>query len=282
MLALFHPSLATEHLDCLHLLISSHPILLHVISCHLVSFHRELFLNPAPGYDPYSDPLSIEGCSRPSATSCGATVESDSESESESGSYYYSDSGSDSDSQSESDSEEVLGNQKCDETPVRSTSPSSDTAVADVTIVETQSTCPLTSVDQGDPCISLTCMPASVIEQIRNGYKDGQHSCLLQGLQRTCTGILKSFLEASSPVHNAAPAGFGTGSGAGGSSSRAPSTAAFSTEQSDSNSNTSCKVWISLCLYKLVEQFAYAKYLVFTEVWHKSHSRLTVLYHITY
>jgi hypothetical protein len=45
-------------------LISSHLILLHVISCHLVSFHRKLFLNPAPGYDPYSDPLSMEGCSR--------------------------------------------------------------------------------------------------------------------------------------------------------------------------------------------------------------------------
>jgi hypothetical protein len=128
------------------------------------------------------------------------------------------------------------------------------------------------------------CMAAFVLAEICNGYKDGQHSCLLQGLHRTCTGILKSFLEASSPVHNAAPAGFGTGSGAGGSSSRAPSTAAFSTEQSDSNSNSnaSCKVWISLCLYKLVEQFAYAKYLVFTEVWHKSHSRLTVLYHIIY
>jgi hypothetical protein len=251
-------------------LISSYYMSSHLISSHLVSFHRKLFLNPAPGYDPYTDPLSIEGYSRPSVTSCVALADSESESESESGSYYYSDSGSDSDSM------EVL-NGKC-----TSPSPSPDTAVADATIVETQSTCPLTSIDQDDPCIFFTCMPASVMEQICNGYKDGQYSCLLQGLHRTCTGILKSFLEASSPVHNAAPAGFGTGSGAGGSSSRAPSTAAFSTEQSDSNSNTSCKVWISLCLYKLVEQYAYAKYLVFTEVWYKSHTRLTVLYHITY
>jgi hypothetical protein len=97
MLALFHPSLATEHLDCLHLLISSHPILLHVISCHLVSFHRKLFLNPAPGYDPYSDPLSIEGCSRPSATSCVALADS------ESVTYVDAESESDSDTQSESD-----------------------------------------------------------------------------------------------------------------------------------------------------------------------------------
>lgn len=108
------------------------------------------------------------------------------------------------------------------------------------------------------------CMAAFVLAEICNGYKDGQHSCLLQGLHRTCTGILKSFLENTSPVHVAAPAGFGTG----GSSSRAPSATAFSAEQSDSNAN--CKVWISLCLYKLVEQFAYAKYLVFTEVRNKS------------
>ena len=34
------------------------------LTSSLYSWSRKLFLTPAPGYDPYSDPLSVEGCSR--------------------------------------------------------------------------------------------------------------------------------------------------------------------------------------------------------------------------
>ena len=108
------------------------------------------------------------------------------------------------------------------------------------------------------------CMAAFVLAEICNGYKDGQHSCLQQGLHRTCTGILKTFIEAS-PTPQAAVA---SGTTPSGSRMPPPATPYNDAGQYDtwSSSNSNCKLWISLCLYKLSEDFAYAKYLIFTEV----------------
>jgi hypothetical protein len=83
------------------------------------------------------------------------------------------------------------------------------------------------------------CMASFVLAEICNGYRDGQLSCLQQGLHRTCTGILKSSLE-------------------GAQVGKPPS-------DTSSYSNGTCKQWIALCLFKLCEDFAYAKYLIFSE-----------------
>ena len=106
------------------------------------------------------------------------------------------------------------------------------------------------------------CMAAFVLAEICNGYRDGQHSCLQQGLHRTCTGILKSFLEPSTP-QSLVTGGSGVNSI---NVSKAPSVDPYGDATQNDSSNSNCKLWISLCLYKLSEDFVYAKYLVFTEV----------------
>ena len=103
------------------------------------------------------------------------------------------------------------------------------------------------------------CMAAFVLAEICNGYRDGQHSCLQQGLHRTCTGILRSFIEPSTTI----PMGHGINSTNG--SKTSPGISSGDATQND-YSNSNCKLWISLCLFKLSEDFAYAKYLMFTEV----------------
>jgi hypothetical protein len=71
------------------------------------------------------------------------------------------------------------------------------------------------------------CMAAFVLAEICNQYADGQQSCLQQGLQRTCTSILAhAEVAASAPL----------------------------------------KQWIALCLFKLCEDFTWAKYLCLKEV----------------
>lgn len=109
------------------------------------------------------------------------------------------------------------------------------------------------------------CMAAFVLAEICNGYKDGQHSCLQQGLHRTCTGILKSFLDVPPASQLGPPPGMGgpiPGVGIHGPSLRVPSAIPLGDPAQDSN----CKVWVALCLFKLCEDFPYAKYLIFTEV----------------
>ena len=139
------------------------------------------------------------------------------------------------------------------------------------------------------------CMAAFVLAEICNGFKDGQHSCLSQGLHRTCTSILRSFIDATSTstsisgigtgsgtgsLNAMIGGGTGTGVGTGGGNGTAVGPGVLSTAQSariipassapslsdshDSNSN--CKLWVALCLFKLCEDFPYAKYLIFTEV----------------
>ena len=109
------------------------------------------------------------------------------------------------------------------------------------------------------------CMAAFVLAEICNGYKDGQHSCLQQGLHRTCTGILKSFLDVTPASQLVPPPGMGgpiPGVGIQSPSLRVPSAIPVGDPAQDSN----CKVWVALCLFKLCEDFPYAKYLIFTEV----------------
>ena len=103
------------------------------------------------------------------------------------------------------------------------------------------------------------CMAAFILAEICNGYRDGQHSCLQQGLHRTCTGILRSFIEPSTTI----PLGHGMNSTNGLKTS--PGISSSDATQND-NSSSNCKLWVSLCLFKLSEEFAYAKYLIFTEV----------------
>ena len=113
------------------------------------------------------------------------------------------------------------------------------------------------------------CMAAFVLAEICNGYREGQHSCLQQGLHRTCTGILKSFLDNSTPNPSTGSGGPGTGTGTGNGVNTTSGSKVLPSGQGDAGSgsnNSNCKLWISLCLYKLSEDFPYAKYLIFTEV----------------
>jgi regulator-associated protein of mTOR len=109
------------------------------------------------------------------------------------------------------------------------------------------------------------CMAAFVLSEICNGYKEGQQCCLQQGLHRTCTGILKSATE--TPVFS--PVGSGRGS--------TPSEA----QASDAYSSGGVKQWTSLCLYKLCEDFPYAKYLIITEASHSLLYPLLLDYDVT-
>jgi hypothetical protein len=73
------------------------------------------------------------------------------------------------------------------------------------------------------------CLAAFVLAEVCNGYKEGQQSCLQLGLHRTCTSILS---------------------------------------QSEVMSSSTLKLWVCLCLFKLCEDFLYAKYLCITEAGH--------------
>lgn len=84
----------------------------------------------------------------------------------------------------------------------------------------------LTSKDQPE---AQRCMAAFILAEICNGYRDGQQSCLQQGLHRLCTSILSN-----------------------------PEVIACS----------GVKKWISLCIVKLCEDFLWAKYLCLSEASH--------------
>lgn len=84
----------------------------------------------------------------------------------------------------------------------------------------------LTSKDQPE---AQRCMAAFILAEICNGYRDGQQTCLQQGLHRLCTSILSS-----------------------------PEVLASS----------GLKKWISLCIVKLCEDFLWAKYLCLSEASH--------------
>jgi len=84
----------------------------------------------------------------------------------------------------------------------------------------------LTSKDQPE---AQRCMAAFILAEICNGYRDGQQTCLQQGLHRLCTSILSS-----------------------------PEVIACS----------GLKKWISLCIVKLCEDFLWAKYLCLSEASH--------------
>eukprot|EP01038_Epipyxis_sp_PR26KG_P006077 gene6077-8370_t len=73
------------------------------------------------------------------------------------------------------------------------------------------------------------CMAAFVLAEICNQFKEGQQTCLQQGLHRSCTSILA---------------------------------------QNEISSTNSLKKWTCLCLYKLCEDFLWAKYLCITEAGH--------------
>lgn len=73
------------------------------------------------------------------------------------------------------------------------------------------------------------CMAAFVLAEICNGFKEGQQSCLQLGLHRTCTSILS---------------------------------------EDEIQQSSTLKKWACLCLYKLCENFVWAKYLVITEAGH--------------
>jgi hypothetical protein len=77
------------------------------------------------------------------------------------------------------------------------------------------------------------CLAAFVLAEVCNGYKEGQQSCLQLGLHRTCTNVLSS---ASTSI--------------------------------DVMQSTSLKLWLCLCLFKLCEDFIWAKYLCITEAGH--------------
>ena len=76
---------------------------------------------------------------------------------------------------------------------------------------------------------SQRCLAAFVLAEVCNGYKEGQQSCLQLGLHRTCTSILS---------------------------------------QPEVMNSSSLKLWVCLCLFKLCEDFLYAKYLCITEAGH--------------
>lgn len=80
-----------------------------------------------------------------------------------------------------------------------------------------------------DMAVPQRCMAAFVLAEICNGYCEGQQTCLQQGLHRSCTSIL------SHP---------------------------------DVQSSAELKKWICLCLFKLCEDFLWAKYLCLTETAH--------------
>jgi hypothetical protein len=79
------------------------------------------------------------------------------------------------------------------------------------------------------------CLAAFVLAEVCNGYKEGQQSCLQLGLHRTCTNVLSS------------------------------TSTSLEVMQS-----TSLKLWLCLCLFKLCEDFIWAKYLCITEAGHTS------------
>lgn len=70
------------------------------------------------------------------------------------------------------------------------------------------------------------CMSAFILAEVCNSYREGQQTCLQQGLHRSCSSIL---------VHT------------------------------DVLACSGLKKWIALCLYKLCEDFLWAKYLCLTE-----------------
>lgn len=73
------------------------------------------------------------------------------------------------------------------------------------------------------------CLAAFVLSEICNGSKEGQQSCIQLGLHRACTN---SFV------------------------------------QDEVMKSSTLKLWITLCLYKLCQDFLWAKYLCITEVGH--------------
>lgn len=76
---------------------------------------------------------------------------------------------------------------------------------------------------------SQRCLAAFVLSEVCNNYKEGQQSCLQLGLHRTCTTIIS---------------------------------------QPEVMNSSSLKLWVCLCLFKLCEDFLWAKYLCLTEAGH--------------
>ena len=77
-----------------------------------------------------------------------------------------------------------------------------------------------------DTSVEQRCKAVYVLAEICNGFKEGQQTCLQQGLHRTCSSL------------------FG---------------------QREITFSKNLKKWIALCLYKLCEDNIWAKYLFLTE-----------------
>ena len=78
--------------------------------------------------------------------------------------------------------------------------------------------------------VQQRCMSAFILAEICNGHREGQQTCLQQGLHRSCSAVLAGADTAASPC---------------------------------------LRKWIALCFYKLCEDFLWAKYLCLTENAHK-------------
>ena len=109
------------------------------------------------------------------------------------------------------------------------------------------------------------CMAAFVLAEICNGYSDGQQSCLQQGLHRSCAAMLNALT--IEPLFGPASGG-SAGNAPYGSPSPFASTTPALPAAHPSASASSLKQWLCLCLYKLCEDFNWAKYLIITEMTH--------------